>query len=433
MSLVGDFVFDVTVVLWVATVIAKDQPWAPLAVGGALIAAAAPVMLVGPFAGVFVDRWDRRRTMMATDLIRAALIAALLVIPVLGERLSVSVQLAVVYGVVALASATAQFFNGARFGLLARVVAATDQPRAGGISQTTVAVASIIGPPLAAPLLFSIGVQWALIVNSLSFVASFVAVLAIREGAVGVDDVDGSTASRNFRREFAEGARFFAGNRILRALMICVVVATLGIGAINALDVFFVTDNLHAPAAALGTLGAALGVGSVVGAVIATAVGSRVRSLTMFWIMLTALGVAVVAYARATNLGIAIAILFLAGVPLAIVNSVAGPILLTATPQRLLGRVMAVFNPIQQVAAIAGMALVAYLASTTLRGLDATVGGVHFGRIDSIFLVAGLLICGSGLWVGSALRGVDARAPVDEPQAPDAEPLSEEDSAIAQA
>ena len=55
-SLVGDFVFDVTVVLWVATVIAKDQPWAPLAVGGALIAAAAPVMLVGPFAGVFVDR-----------------------------------------------------------------------------------------------------------------------------------------------------------------------------------------------------------------------------------------------------------------------------------------------------------------------------------------------------------------------------------------
>ena len=194
------------------------------------------------------------------------------------------------------------------------------------------AVASIIGPPLAAPLLFSIGVQWALIVNSLSFVVSFVAVLAIREGAVGVDDVDASTASRNFRREFAEGARFFAGNRVLRALMICVVVATLGIGAINALDVFFVTDNLHAPAAALGTLGAALGVGSVVGAVIATAVGSRVRSFTMFWIMLTALGVAVVAYARATNLGVAIAILFLAGVPLAIVSSVAGPILLKATP-----------------------------------------------------------------------------------------------------
>ena len=181
--------------------------------------------------------------------------------------------------------------------------------------------ASTIGPPLAAPLLLpSIGSQWALIVNSLSFVVSFVAVLAIREGAVGVDDVDASTASRNFRREFAEGARFFAGNRVLRALMICVVVATLGIGAINALDVFFVTDNLHAPAAALGTLGVALGVGSVVGAVIATAVGSRVSSFTMFWIMLTALGVAVVAYARATNLGVAIAILFLAGVPLGVLS-----------------------------------------------------------------------------------------------------------------
>jgi MFS family permease len=56
-SLVGDFVFNTTVVLWVATVIADGQSWAPLAVGAVLIAAAAPILLVGPFAGVFVDRW----------------------------------------------------------------------------------------------------------------------------------------------------------------------------------------------------------------------------------------------------------------------------------------------------------------------------------------------------------------------------------------
>ena len=72
-SITGDYVFDTTVVLWIATVIAKGQPWAPAAVGGVLIAAAVPALLVGPFAGVYVDRWDRHRTMLVADACRAAL------------------------------------------------------------------------------------------------------------------------------------------------------------------------------------------------------------------------------------------------------------------------------------------------------------------------------------------------------------------------
>jgi MFS family permease len=418
LSMVGDVVFDVTVVLWVATVIAKGQTWAPLAVGGALIAAAAPVMLIGPFAGVFVDRWDRRRTMMATDVIRAVAIAALLAVPALGDRLSVTAQLVGLYGVVAFASAAAQFFNGARFGVLARIVAPSDQTRAGGLSQAMFALASIVGPPLAAPLLFSVGVHWALIVNSLSFVASYLATLAIRITPDSfAHDGGEAKAQRSFRSELAEGARFFLGNKVLRILMICVIVATFGVAAINVLDVFFVTENLHARASALGTLGAAFGLGSVIGAVIATAIGSRIDALTLFWVMATATGIAILGYARSTSLPVAFAVLLVAGIPLAIVNSVAGPILLKVTPQRLLGRIMALINPIQQVAGIAGMALVAYLASTTLRGLNVSIAGVHFGRIDSIFFAGGLLVCASGLWAGLALRGVDRTAMAADAQA----------------
>jgi MFS family permease len=402
-SMTGDFIFDVTVVLWIATRIAVGQTWAPLAVGGALIAVAAPVMLIGPFAGVFVDRWDRRRTMMAADVIRAVLVASLLLVPVFEDRLSVAAQLVCVYGVVALASAAAQFFNGSRFAIIANVIPPQDQPRASAIGQTVVAVAGVVGPPLAAPLLFSVGIQWALIVNALSFLISYVATQQMRVEAVPAP----AEAKPSFRRELAEGARFFVRSRVLVGLMICIVVVQLGIGAINALDVFFVTDNLHAAASALGTLGAAFGLGSIVGALIAAAIGNRLNPVVLFWSMLAFTGVVVIGYSRADTLAVGFALLLVAGAPIAIVNSVAGPILLNAAPQHLLGRIMAVFNPIQQASSIVGMAVVTYLASTSLRGLDIRILGIHFGRIDVIFFIAGVLIVAAGLWVAIPLRAVD--------------------------
>jgi MFS family permease len=425
-SVLGDQIFDVTIVLWIATVIAKGQTWAPMAVGGALIAVAAPVFLIGPFAGVFVDRWDRPRTMLVTDLVRAVLVAALLVLPALGNRVPALGRLVVVYGILALASASAQFFNGARFGILAMALAPSDQPRAAASTEATMAIAAIAGPPLAAPLLFTVGVQWALIANAASFLISYVFTQRMRVDAR--PSAGHAAEAPNFRREFVEGARFFLRNRILRGLMICIIVAQLGIGAINALDVFFVTENLHASATSLGVLGGAFGIGTVLGALLAVTIGSRIRPGQQFWVGLLLTGVAVIAYSRAGSLVAGLVVLLVAGIPLAVVNSVGGPIMMSTTPQHLLGRVMSVFNPIQQLVSIIGMALVSYLASTVLRGLDTRILGVHFGRIDIVFFVSGLLIAVAGAWVALPLRaGTPTPAPPAVPEA--ALPVPDEQAA----
>ncbi len=150
-SLTGDSVFDITIMLWVATVLAKDQPWAPVAASGVLIAATVPVLVVGPLAGVWVDRWDRRRIMLTADACRAVLIASLLVVPALGHRLPLAAELGAVYAVVAAESAFAQFFNPSRLAVLGLIVAPADRPQASGMMQATSSTASIIGPPLAAP------------------------------------------------------------------------------------------------------------------------------------------------------------------------------------------------------------------------------------------------------------------------------------------
>src|ERR1039457_2642611 len=154
-SLIGDYVFWTTMLLFVATVIAKGKPWAPAAASGVLIAEAVPVLVIGPVAGVFVDRWDRRRIMLTADACRLGLIAALLILPAMGNRVTPAAELAMVYVVVAAESTFAQFFNPSRLALLGLVVAADDLPSASGRLQATSSFAGVIGPPLAAPLLFA--------------------------------------------------------------------------------------------------------------------------------------------------------------------------------------------------------------------------------------------------------------------------------------
>jgi hypothetical protein len=89
-SSIGDYVWDTALVLWIATTLANGQSWAPLAVSGAILAAAIPQIVVGPIAGVFVDRLDKRETMIAMTAIQA-LLAALLIVPVTGLTCPASV------------------------------------------------------------------------------------------------------------------------------------------------------------------------------------------------------------------------------------------------------------------------------------------------------------------------------------------------------
>ena len=122
-SAVGDSVFATTLVLWVSQVLAGGRSWAPAAVSGILVAAAAAFALVGPIAGVFVDRWNRKSTMMRTEVIRGAMVAGLLglsFVPV--HDLPVGLWLAAVYLVVFVLHASGQFFSLARFATTGDVV-----------------------------------------------------------------------------------------------------------------------------------------------------------------------------------------------------------------------------------------------------------------------------------------------------------------------
>lgn len=401
-SVVGDYVFDTTLVLWVATVLGNGRPWAPAAVSGIMLSVGGAVLVVGPVAGVFVDRWNRRATMLGSEIIRAVLVGALTVLSFLPiHALPTWLWLVAIYVVVFVLNSAGQFFGPARLAVIGDIVEGTvERTRATGLSQSTTATAAIIGPPLAAPLLFTIGFQWALLLNALSYVGSYLAVRSVRLPAK--PPVPTASAS-GFRAEFVAGLKFFRGNRFLVAVLTTAVIVAFGTGAINALDVFFVTRNLHAPSTLYGLMSTAEGIGAIVGSLVAVWVVARLTARRTTWLALAFAGVFVIGYSRLTSFPVALVSVALLMVPVAVLNTALTPLLLANTPDGYLGRMLAVFNPINEASSMLSVVIGGWLASTALRGFHATVGGIHFGTIDTIFLATGVLILVASVYAMFAL------------------------------
>lgn len=401
-SVVGDSFFDITIMLWVVTDVARGRSWAPAAASGVLLAAAVPYLLVGPAAGVYVDRWNRRRIMLTADACRMALIASLLILPVISHSITAAVQLAIIYSVLATESCFAQFFNPCRLAVLGLVVSSPELPRASGQIQAAIGLANVVGPPLAGAALFAAGVQWALIIDAASFAASFLAIRRVRLASWGSSMPGAGHA--NFRAEFREGLRFFAANRIVLTVCAAVTIATIGTGALNSVEVFFVTRNLHSAASWLGYIFAAYGIGSIIGNLLAGKLAARGGTSRLFSLSMVGAGLTLVAFSRTTSFPPAAVIMAACGITIGVANALCAPLILAATPQHLIGRMSAVFNPVQQLASIASIAAAGLLASTALKNMHLVVHGITFGPIDTIIGVSGVFILGAGLASFPALR-----------------------------
>jgi len=404
-SAIGDTVFATTLVLWVSQVLARGSPWAPAAVSGILVAAGAAIALVGPVAGVFVDRWNRQSAMMRTEVIRAVMVAGLTGLSFVPVRdLPVGLWLGAVYLVVFVLNAAGQFFNPARFATTGDVVhGEPDRVRAAGLAEATTSAAGIIGPPIAAVLLVTVGFRWALAANAASYVVSYLAIRCLRLTPRPHPAVPAEAGETSLHAEFSAGLRLFARNRFLVTLLTVTMICQCGTGAIAALNVFFVTRDLHASSRLFGIAETAMGVGFIVGALVAGRMVRWIGARALTWSGLLATGVLAAGYALQRSFPAGLVMLAIYAIPIAMLNTAVAPLLLDAAPREYLGRVMAVFTPVNQLASMLSMVIAGWLTSTVLRSFRASVAGVTLNSVSLIFIVAGGLIFVSGIRAFTAL------------------------------
>jgi MFS family permease len=377
-----------------------------------LAAAALPAFLIGPFAGVFADRWNKRQTMLWMDAIRTGLIIILLLTLYLVTKLAwldagvlVITQLATVYSVVMLASVCAQFFMPSRLTLLSDIVPDTDRARAAGLAQVAANLASIIGPTIAAPLLTVFGMQWALVIDAASFGISFLAIRGIHTPPPAPSSKTAQNAP--FWQEWRAGIRFAGGHRIVRATIVTCVASVLGGGVFLSLNVFFITQNLHVTTLFIGIVGAAQSLGAILGAIWAAAFSQRVGLQRVFALGFMGMGTNLVVLAHITVLIPALLCYFGIGFSLAALNVTIFPILLRFTPREMVGRVIAIQGPLVMGGQLVGYILGGALASSLNSRIPAALGQMGFNVYGLLYFAAGICIvlCGVYAWRTLQLPG----------------------------
>lgn len=190
-----------------------------MATGLTLTAEAVPAIVLGPVAGVFVDRWDRRRTMIATDVLRAATVLSMLAVHSRGE-------VWIVYGAVTVEAGFSQFFSPARRALVPNLVGrGPELSAANAVSQLVEGVIRLVGGPLGGVLYVFFGFRSVVVLDVASYVLSAGLTLLVRHRvlpskATRRDGAGTRPAPRRFRAESRAGLGHVYRNPDLRTLFV---------------------------------------------------------------------------------------------------------------------------------------------------------------------------------------------------------------------
>ena len=229
----------------------KDLTESGIWVAALLIADFLPIVVIGFLLGPLIDRFSRRWLMIASDLVRFGVFAALPFVDTAGGL----VVLAAVTGI-----ATGFFFPAAN-AAIPNLVSEEELANANSLTVTVDTLAMTIGPVVGA-LLFTVwGPSVPYAVNSVTFLLSAALLARIPERRLRSE----APLTRGHWREVADGVKLVLTGRPLRTVLIVWNVALIGSGAVNVAEIFFAKDTLDAGDVGFGAIVAASGVGLALG------------------------------------------------------------------------------------------------------------------------------------------------------------------------
>ena len=326
-----------------------------------------PQLLVGPIAGAWIDRHDKRRLLM--------FIESLLAVQALGLALLTWLELITPTLIVTLA-ATLGILNAVdtplRQSLLSRLVDDRDDlPNALALNAMLFTCSRFVGPPLAGLLLALTGEALCFALNALSYAGLIFGLLAIRLAP-------GEKASGSMRNMFREGLDYTLRSPSLRALIIGVLMVNLTASTYAVLLPVFARDIFAGDARTLGWLWGAAGLGSLLSTVLLAGRQSaaKLRGLILFSACASAIGLLLFASSRSLPLSLLAMMILGFGVT---INNVGTNILLQSqAPEALRGRVISIYTSTR-------------FGFDAIGGLLAGLLAAHIGGPWAMYIAAALL------------------------------------------
>ncbi|MBI3322472.1 MAG: MFS transporter [Candidatus Omnitrophica bacterium] len=344
--------------LVLVALVAQRSAGSALSMAGVMAATSVPALLVNPFAGAFVDRWDRRRTMMICDFIRAA---AVLALP--GLALVPSPQ--PLYAGIFVVFAVAGFFVPARLAIIPDLVASESLARANTLFVTSGMIGSTVILLAGALLVEWVGAARAAFVVAGTYLASALFILPLGKRGEYQPAEAGQSASR-ILTEVAEGFREMWHNRATRRVMGILAALMGGAGATMVVGAVLVQKSLHTVTKDLGFLSLWMGIGMLAGTLVHGRWGTSVSKRAVMGVCFIGCGLGLAGFtAGVSALGSAVAASFAAawmGVCVAPVGIVTNTLVHEAHPERLHGRIFSSLGVAINLSLIGSMLAAGWLA-----------------------------------------------------------------------
>jgi MFS family permease len=237
-SIAGDWVLYAALPYFV-----YERTGSTVATAGMIIAELSPGVLLGSFAGVFVDRWDRKRVLVIGNLLEAAAVALLLLVPGGG-------WIGLVYVAAIVQASVAAFAIPAESALLPALVDADDLVAANALNALNNRLGRLIGLPLGGTLLGVLGLRGVVAGDCLTFVlaAAMIAAIAAPHTRAAADDAGVAEEARGawaaFWHEWRDGMRLVVHGRSVGVLFVVLGLMTFGGTMLDPLNAPWVRDVL---------------------------------------------------------------------------------------------------------------------------------------------------------------------------------------------
>jgi MFS family permease len=263
-SEIGDFFNNVAVLSLVVQTTGSG-----LALGGLMLARAIPAVLAAPVAGVVLDRLDRRRIMIVSDVVRAVVALGFVLVVIRPSTW-------LLYLLSALLMFASPFFSSGRAAILPTIASPAELHTANSLTQTTQWATLTIGTMLAGFAVAKLGFAGAFVIDSASFVLSAIAIAALRQ--------DGGFAARGKApagalrpwHEYREGLAYVAKTPLVLGIGLISVGWAAGGGAAQILFALFGEQVFGRGPAGIGTIWGFAGIGLLLGGVVGHVLGGRV-------------------------------------------------------------------------------------------------------------------------------------------------------------
>lgn len=256
-----------------------------------------PVFLIGPLAGVYVDRWDRRRTMYVCDFLRAGLV---LIIPLF---LFYTKGLAPIYLIIFIVFCIGRFFVPAKLSIVPDLVKKQDLLMANSLVNTTGMIAAILGFGISGVLVEWLGVRSGFYLDSLSFLISGSLILLITKKSTHlvnfkkVSQEIVEVIKKSVLQEIKEGIFYFLKKKDIRFTAAIIFILWSALGAVYVVLIVFVQKTLHSATKDLGLLIMFLGIGLFSGSLIYGRFGQRISHYKTIFSSLVLSGIMLVCFA----------------------------------------------------------------------------------------------------------------------------------------